>query len=147
MKSYHEWNFGIICPILKKGDPMACSNYRGILLLNIAYKILFYILHVRLSDTDRIISKYQCSFRKGKSPTNQIFTLNQIMEKTVGYQIGIHHLFIDFKSAYESIYREKLLCAMMELSIPSKLIRFVMLSPDPISSVATNIYHTWSEAR
>ena len=30
----HHWNFGIICPILKKGDPMACSNYRGTLLLN-----------------------------------------------------------------------------------------------------------------
>jgi hypothetical protein len=47
------------------------------------------------------------------------------MEKTVEYQIGIHHLFIDFKSAYDSIYREKLLCAMMELGIPSKLIRLV----------------------
>jgi hypothetical protein len=29
------------------------------------------------------------------------------------------------KSAYESIYREKLLCAMMELGISSKLIRLV----------------------
>ena len=22
----YDWNFGIMCPILKKGDPMACSN-------------------------------------------------------------------------------------------------------------------------
>jgi sorting nexin-29 len=47
------------------------------------------------------------------------------MEKTVEYQIGVHHLFIDFKSAYDSIYQEKLLCAMMELGIQSKLIRLV----------------------
>ena len=56
---------------------------------------------------------------------NQIFTLSQIMEKTVENQIGIHHLFMDFKSAYDSIHREKLLCAMSEFGIPSKLIRLV----------------------
>jgi len=60
----HDWNFGIICPILKKGDPMACSNYRGssnyrgVLLLNTAYKILSYIIYARLSEyTERIIGK------------------------------------------------------------------------------------------
>jgi sorting nexin-29 len=47
------------------------------------------------------------------------------LEKTIEYQIGVHHLFIDFKSAYGSIYREKLLCAMMEFGIPSKLIRLI----------------------
>jgi sorting nexin-29 len=101
----HECNFGIICPILKKGDPMTCSNYRGISLLNTAYKILSYIIYVRLSEyTERIIGTYQCSFRKGKSTINQIFTLRQIMEKTVENQTGIHHLFINFKSAYDSIH-------------------------------------------
>ena len=105
---------------------MACSNYRRILLLNIAYKILSYILYVRLSEyTERIIDKYQCGFRKGKSTTNQIFTLSQIMEKTVEYQIGVHHLFTDFKSVYDSIYREKRLYAMMGFGVPSKLIRLV----------------------
>jgi len=47
------------------------------------------------------------------------------MEKTVEYQIGVHHLFIDFKSAYDSIYREKLFGVMMEFGIPSKLIRLI----------------------
>jgi len=97
-----------------------------ILLLNTAYKILSYIIYARLSEyTERIIGKYQFGFRKVKSTTSQIFTLSQIMEKTVECQIGIHHLFVHFKSAYDSIYREKLLCAMMELGIPSKLIRLV----------------------
>jgi len=77
------------------------------------------------------------------------------MEKTVDYQIGVHHLFIDFKSAYESVYREKLFGAMMKFVITPKLIRLVknnndqraMLSPDPVSPVGANIYHMWGEAR
>jgi len=122
----HEWNFGIICPILKNGDPMTCSNYRGISPLKTAYKILSCIIYVRLSEyTERIIGTYQCGVRTGKSTINQIFTLSQIMEKTVENQIGIYHLFMDIKSAYDSIHREKLLCAMTEFAIPSKLIKLV----------------------
>ena len=64
----HDWNFRIICTILKKGDPMARSNDRGILLLNTAYKILSYIICARLSKyTERIIGKYQCCFRNNQS--------------------------------------------------------------------------------
>jgi sorting nexin-29 len=87
-----------------------------------------YILYARISGyTERNIGKYQCGFQKGKSTTNQIFTLSQIMEKTVEHQIGVHHLFIDFKSAYDSIHREKLFYSMMEFGIPPKLIRLVKI--------------------
>ena len=44
-----EWNVSIICPVHKKGDIMECSNYRGVSLLNTAYKILSNILFARIS--------------------------------------------------------------------------------------------------
>jgi hypothetical protein len=53
----------IIVPIYKKGDKMNCSNYRGISLLSISYKILSNILLSRFTPyVDEIIGDHQCGF-------------------------------------------------------------------------------------
>jgi len=77
------------------------------------------------------------------------------MEKTVEYQIGVHHFFIDFKSAYESICREKLFGAVMEFGIAPKLIRMVKTTTTNVqccvriqSHLSEPIsYHMWGESR
>jgi len=44
----------------------------------------------------------------GRSTIDQIFVLRQILEKTREYNIDTYHIFIDFRTAYESIIRPKL---------------------------------------
>ena len=118
-----EWNLSVICPVHKKGDKQECSNYRGISLLNTAYKILSSILCERLKPhMASHIRSYQCGFRPGKSTTDQMFTLRRILERTQEFQVDTHHLFIDFKAAYDSINRGELFSAMSEFGIPAKLI-------------------------
>ncbi|XP_073979057.1 uncharacterized protein [Rhodnius prolixus] len=81
-----------------------------------------------LPHVENKIGSYQCGFRQGRSTIDQIFSLRMILEKGREYKMQTHHLFIDFKSAYDSIEREELYRAMEELNVPKKLIRLVRLT-------------------
>ncbi|GFT97691.1 reverse transcriptase domain-containing protein [Trichonephila clavipes] len=128
---------GSVCPIFKKGDQLECRNYRGITLLNTAYKIFSNLLFARLqSYTDKVIRNYQCGFRPQRSTIDQIHTLKQILEKTKEYNIKTFNLFVDFKAAYDSINRDKMIEAMTEFKIPQK---FVNLTKATLKNVRCRI--------
>jgi hypothetical protein len=57
----------------------------------------------------------------GSITSNQLFTLRQILEKCNEFYITTHHLYIDFKAAYDTIIRNEV--GMSELNFPTKLIR------------------------
>jgi sorting nexin-29 len=110
-------------PYTKNGDPLECQNYRRITLLNIMYKVFSNILCTRLKPyVEEVTGSYQCGFREEKSTTDQIQALCQVLERTREFKIDTFHLFIDFKTACDSIKRDKLLSAMQEFGIPVKLI-------------------------
>ena len=99
-----ECKDGVICPIYKKGDKLDCENYEAIKITNVAYKILSQIHFRRLSSlVNRFVERYQARFTDGRSTTDQIFTVRQILQKCREYQVSTHHLVIDFKAAYDSI--------------------------------------------
>jgi hypothetical protein len=68
---------------------------------------------------------YQCGYRGERSAVDQIFTVRQILEKRGEHGKEIHHFFIDFKAARDSIDRRSLYAAMEELNVPRKLIALV----------------------
>lgn len=64
---------------------------------------------------------------KGKSTTDQIFTLQSILVCGREYQIQTHHLFLVFKSAFETTQCESLYQAMKDL-IAVELILLIKLT-------------------
>ena len=121
-----EWMDGVICPIYKKGDKLDCCNYRGITLINAAYKVLSQILCRQLSPhAKRFVGPYQAGFTGARATTDQIFCLRQILEKCREHNMPTHHIFIDFKAAYDTVDREQLWQIMHDNGFPDKLTRLV----------------------
>jgi hypothetical protein len=93
-----QWKESIIIPIHKKGDKSDCNNYLGISLLSTAYKILSNILLTRLTlYVNGVTGDHQCGFCCNRSTTDQIFYIQQILEKKWEYNGTVHQLFINFK--------------------------------------------------
>ena len=57
-----------------------------------------------------------------------LFCIRQILEKKWEYNEEVHHLFIDFKKAYDSVRREVLYKIFIEFGIPRKLVSLVKMS-------------------
>jgi hypothetical protein len=108
---------------------MKHENYRGITLLNVAYKILSNIILERLKEySEEILGEYQCSFRPQRGTVDQIFVVRQILEKFYAHDIDLHLLFIDFKKAFESINQKKLLESSVSFGIPKEIERLVKMT-------------------
>jgi hypothetical protein len=130
-----QWKKSIIVPIYRKGEKNECNNYRGISILSTAYKILSNILLARLTPyISKIIGYQQYGFRRNRCTTDQIFYIQQILEKKWDYNGAVHLLFIDFKKAYDSVKREVLYNILLEFDIPMKLVRLIKMCLNEIYS-------------
>jgi hypothetical protein len=80
-----QWKEPITVPIYKKGDKIDCNNYHEISLLSTAYKMLSNILLASLTPhVNEIIGDHQCGFHRNRSTMDQIFYIQQILEKKMG---------------------------------------------------------------
>jgi sorting nexin-29 len=95
----------------------------------VAYKIFTNILNERLKPwAEKTLLNYQCGFRPGKSMSNQIFTTRQMLENMLEHYTETYHLFVDFRTAYDSIIREKLYEAMQEFKFSRKLTKLTEMT-------------------
>ena len=63
----------------------------------------------------------QCSFRKGRGTTDQIWVARQIVERAVEYQTPAHLCFVDLTKAYDSVDRSALIAILKSYRVPNHL--------------------------
>ena len=86
----------VICPTYKnKGDFLKCENYRGMSLLNHAFKIYESVLEKRLRNiVEEKLGPWQHGVRRGKGTTDMTFVLRQLMEKHWEYDTPMYLAFL-----------------------------------------------------
>ena len=103
-----SWTKAVIFPLHKKGNPRRVDNYRGISLLNIISKLYSTVINNRLSQfckEHESIPEAQAGFRKGYSTTDNIFSLQSLVQKYLTKQGGrFYTLYVDFSKAYDTYY-------------------------------------------
>ena len=124
----HEWLKGLIVKLPKKGNLKECTNWQGIMLLVIASKVLGKILidHLKRSGDKRLRAEQE-GFRQGRSTTEQIFILCNVIEQSYEWQTSLVINFIDFEKAFDSLHRPSLWDIMKAYGIPAKIIRIIQL--------------------
>jgi len=121
-----EWKRAVITPIFKKKDKLDCNNYHGISLLCHSSKIFTSVILERIRNkTEELLPEEQAGFRKGRSTIDQIFTLRRMAEKYVDFSRDLFICYIDFKKAFDSVWRKGLWKVMRNLGYPEKIIRLL----------------------
>jgi sorting nexin-29 len=121
-----EWKKAIIVPLHKKKDKLDCNNYRGISLLCHSSKIFTSILLDRIrTKTDEILSEEQAGFRASRSTIDQIFTLRQLSEKYSDFSRDLFVCYVDFRKAFDSIWRKGLWKVLRSMGYPEKIVRLL----------------------
>ena len=109
-----------------KGDLSNCDNWRGITLLSIPSKVFCRVLLRRIDCVlDLKLRQEQAGFRKGRGCIDQIFARQNIIEQWIEWNVPLYINFIDFKKAFDSVYREGLWKILRAYGIPPKIVTII----------------------
>ena len=77
-----DWKRSVFISIPKKGNVKECSNYRTIVLISHASKVMLKILQARLQQyMNYELPDFQADFRKSRRTRDQIANIRWIIEK------------------------------------------------------------------
>ena len=92
-----DWKRSVFIPIPKKGNPKECPNYRAVVLISHASKVMLKFSKPGFSELPDV----QPGFRKGRGTRDQIPNICWIIAKAREFQKNIYFCFIDYAKAFD----------------------------------------------
>ena len=75
--------------------------------------------------TEEAMKNSQFGFRQGRGTVDAIFIVRQIIEKAREHQVPFHFNFIDFKSAFDTVWRKALWRMMIAIGVDTKIVNII----------------------
>ena len=108
-------------PLFKSGSHKDPSNYRGIAINSALGKVFSMILSNRLESfakENKLIDDTQIGFKKGSRTVDHMFILTTLIDKYVKkLKSPLYVCFVDFRKAYDSVWRQALLYKLSRMNI------------------------------
>ena len=123
-----QWAIGLIVPIHKSGELDDPNNYRGITLNSCLSKLFTVLLNNRLTelcDSMGLINYNQIGFRQGFRTSDHVFTLKTIIDQSFSKKEKLYTCFVDFKKAYDTVWRKGLFWKLLNSGFSSKLVYLI----------------------
>ena len=127
-----------IKPLYKgNGHKKGTNNYRGISLLSCSYQLFTGVLYDRIerwTEVNQILPDSQFGFRKGRSTIQADTKLTNTIKFSVASHKGYYACFVDFKKAFDTINRHKLLDELQKLGIKNNMLMAIraVLQPNMV---------------
>ena len=124
-----SWHDSYICPIYKSGSRSDPSYYRGIAITNILGKVFSIILNNRLEKfitSNNLIDDTQIGFKKNCRTSDHMFILQTLIDKYVKkLKSPLYVCFVDFRKAYDSVWRQALMFKLLSQNVSGMFFRIV----------------------
>ena len=133
----HCWSDGFITPLHKSGDISDPNNYRGITINSSLGKFFTLLLNSRLTtflESNKVIKPNQIGFRKNHRTADHIFVLKTILDSLYQSKKKLYVCFVDFKKAYDSIWRKGLFYKLIKCGLSKTFITILNNMYDKVRS-------------
>ena len=123
-----QWSDIHIIPLPKSGDLSKVGNYRGIGISSTVSKVINQMILNRIQPAiDEHLRPNQNGFRPNRPTSSHILALRRIIEGVKQNKLPAVITFVDFRKAFDSVHRAKMMKILSAYGIPDELVKAISL--------------------